>query len=427
MLALVLGGASRDNALRLALVELAALPLIGAAVLRLWDGGRWRDHRFALGIAAACVAVPLLQLVPLPPGVWQALPGREQPALALEVAGIAPSWSPYSLTPDMTMRSLLALIPPLAVFLAVLAAPAWTIGRLAQLLLAMTGASLVLAAIQMGSGSEAFYPWDVTGRGAVVGFFANRNHLATLCLMALPFCALMMGRSLRRGADGKSALGMWSLLGAVVLVALVAIQSRTGVVLALPMLLTSVLVGSIAAGRRAGGTRVLAGMIAASITVAVVGWYASDAVLMRFESSESDMRVEGWPVAFEAAQAHLPGGAGMGAFDRVYRSVEPLEQVDETYFNRAHNDYLETWLEAGWGAAAILIAFLIWYGRRLAELWRAPGGRERAAPAAAAAILAVLAHSFVDYPLRTITIAVVFALCCALLERRAEPGRERSR
>jgi O-antigen ligase len=146
-------------------------------------------------------------------------------------------------------------------------------------------------------------------------------------------------------------------------------------------------------------------MIAASITVAVVGWYASDAVLMRFESSESDMRVEGWPVAFEAAQAHLPGGAGMGAFDRVYRSVEPLEQVDETYFNRAHNDYLETWLEAGWGAAAILIAFLIWYGRRLA----------------------VLAHSFVDYPLRTITIAVVFALCCALLERRAEPGRERSR
>ena len=32
------------------------------------------------------------------------------------------------------------------------------------------------------------------------------------------------------------------------------------------------------------------------------------------------------------------------------------------------------------------------------------------------AVGAVLLHSAVDYPLRTETIAVVFALCCALLE-----------
>lgn len=427
VLALVLGGASRDNALRLAVLELAALPLLGMAALRLWDQGLWKAHRFALVIAAACVAVPLLQLIPLPPGLWQALPGREQPALALEVAGLAPGWTPYSLTPDMTMRSLLALLPPLAVFLAVLAAPRDGVKRMGRLLLGLTAASLALAAVQLGSGAQAFYPWQVTDPGDVVGFFANRNHLATLCLVALPFCALMTGRALRRGPEARSAVGLWSLLGAVILVALVAIQSRMGVVLALPMLVASVLVGRMAAGRSAGGPRLLAGIAAGLIAVSVVAWYGSDALLARFYSDTADQRAEGWPVAFEAAQAHLPGGAGMGAFDRVYRSVEPLEQVDETYFNRAHNDYLETWLEAGWGAAAILIAFLIWYGRRLAELWRAPGGRERAAPAAAAAILAVLAHSFVDYPLRTITIAVVFALCCALVERRAEPGRERSR
>ena len=427
VLALLLGGASRDNALRLAVLELAALPLLGMAALRLWDQGLWKAHRFALGIAAACVAVPLLQLIPLPPGLWQALPGREQAALALEVAGLAPGWTPYSLTPDMTMRSLLALLPPLAVFLAVLAAPREGVKGLGRLLLGLTAASLALAAVQLGSGSQAFYPWAVTDPGDVVGFFANRNHLATLCLIALPFCALMMGRAMRRGPEARSTLGLWSLLGAVILVALVAIQSRMGVVLALPMLVASVLVGRMAAGRGAGGPRLLAGLAAGLIAVSAVAWYGSDALLARFYSDTADQRAEGWPVAFEAAQAHLPGGAGMGAFDRVYRSVEPLEQVDETYFNRAHNDYLETWLEAGWAAIAILIAFLVWYDRRLAELWRAPGGRERAAPAAAAAILAVLAHSFVDYPLRTITIAVVFALCCALVERRAEPGRERSR
>lgn len=427
VLALLLGGASRDNALRLAVLELAALPLLGIAVLRLWDEGRWTDHKLVLGIAAACAAVPLLQLVPLPPGVWQALPGREQPALALEVAGLAPGWTPYSLTPDLTMRSLLALLPPLAVFLAALAGRREGMRGMARLLLGLTAASLVLAAIQMGSGSQAFYPWRVTDRGDVVGFFANRNHLATLCLIALPFCAMMIGRAIRRGHEARSALGLWSLLGAVILIALVAVQSRMGVVLALPMLLASLLVARLAAGRGAGGPRLLAGMAAGLIAVSAVAWYGSDALMARFYSDDADMRAEGWPVAFEAAQTHLPAGAGMGAFDRVYRSVEPLEQVDETYFNRAHNDYLETWLEAGWLATAILIAFLIWFSRRLVELWRDPGSRDRAAPAAAAAILAVLAHSFVDYPLRTITIAVIFALCCALLERRAEPGRERRR
>lgn len=427
VLALLLGGASRDNALRLAILELAALPLLGLAALRLLDSGLWRKHALALALAGACVAIPLLQLVPLPPAIWSAVPGREQTALALEITGIAPGWAPYSLAPDMTMGSLLALLPPLAVFLSILALPREGAKGFARLLVLLTLTSLGLAALQLGSGSSAFYPWRVTDRGDVVGFFANRNHLATLCLIALPFCAFLLGRALRRGPEGRTALWLWAMSIGAVLVALVAVQSRTGVILALPMLAASVMVARMAAGRQAGGARVLAGLAAGLVIVSGVAWYGSDALMARFYSDDADMRAEGWPVAFEAAQAHLPGGAGMGAFDRVYRSVEPLEQVDETYFNRAHNDYLETWLEAGWGAAAILIAFLIWYGRRLAELWRAPGGRERAAPAAAAAILAVLAHSFVDYPLRTITIAVVFALCCALVERRAEPGRERSR
>ncbi len=425
VLAVLIGGASRDNALRLALLELACLPLLGVAALRLWDSGRWRAHPFALGIAAACLAVPLIQLVPLPPGVWTSLPGREQAVLALELAGLEAGWTPYSLTPDMTLRSLLALLPPLTVFLAVLAVPQEGARGAVRTLLILMGASLLLAAVQLGSGD--FYPWRVTDRGDVVGFFANRNHLATLCLIALPFCALMIGRAMRRGPEGRSASGLWALFGGVLLVALVAVQSRMGVILALPMLAASVLVGRLAAGRGAGGPRLLAGMAAGLMAVSAVAWYGSDALMARFYSDDADMRAEGWPVAFEAAQSHLPAGAGMGAFDRVYRSVEPLEQVDETYFNRAHNDYLETWLEAGWLATAILIAFLIWFSRRLVELWRDPGSRDRAAPAAAAAILAVLAHSFVDYPLRTVTIAVIFALCCALLERRAEPGRERRR
>ena len=104
------------------------------------------------------------------------------------------------------------------------------------------------------------------------------------------------------------------------------------------------------------------------------------------------------------------------------RSVEPLEQLDPTFFNHAHNEYLETWLEAGWLGAGLIIAFLIWYGRRLWAAWKAGPSRERDLQRAASiALLAMLAHSGVDYPLRTATLAVLFALCAAILEKAGRP------
>jgi O-antigen ligase len=425
VLAVLIGGASRDHVLRVSLLELAALPVLGLGLLRLYDQGRHRTHGFALAIAAAVLAVPLIQLIPLPPGLWQALPGREQPALALEIAGIEPGWVPLSLAPDLTLRNLLALLPPLAMFVAALTVEREQARGLIRVILFLTLASLVLAGVQIGSGSEAFYPWRVTDRGDVVGFFANRNHLATLCLIALPFAALFAGRAARRGPEGRSALFLWSAFLAVLTVALVAIQSRMGVILAGPVAVASLIVGRQAAGRGVGGPKLLAGLVAGVVAVGAVAWVGSDALLARFYSDSHEQRLEGWPVAFEAAQAHLPVGAGMGSFNRIYRSVEPLEQVDETYFNQAHNDYLETLLEAGWLAVGVVVAFLIWFGRRLGRAWRNPDGADPAALASAVAIVAVMAHSAVDYPLRTITLTVVFALCCALLERRSEGVRRR--
>ena len=61
----------------------------------------------------------------------------------------------------------------------------------------------------------------------------------------------------------------------------------------------------------------------------------------------------------QAADAYLPFGAGLGAFDTVFRSVEPLAELDPTYFNQAHNEYLETWLEAGWSGIALIIAGVV--------------------------------------------------------------------
>lgn len=425
ILAVLLGGASRDHALRISLLELACLPVLGLGLLRLFDQGRHRTHAFALSIAAAALAVPIIQLIPLPPAVWQALPGREPPALALEMAGISPGWVPISLAPDLTLRNLLALLPPLAAFVAALTVDRYQARSLIRLVLLLTLVSLILGGVQLASGSEAFYPWQVSDRGDVAGFFSNRNHLATLCLVALPFAALFAGRAAHRGHEGRPALFLWLAFLAVLVLALVAIQSRMGVILVGPVGIAGLVVGRKAGGRGVGGPRLLAGLAAGVVVVGAVAWAGSDALMARFYSDSHEQRLEGWPVAFQAAQDHLPVGTGMGSFNRIYRSVEPLEQVDETYFNQAHNDYLETLLEAGWLAVGVLIAFLIWFGRRAARAWRNPEAADPAALASAMAVLAIMAHSVLDYPLRTITLTVVFALCCALLERRSEGVRHR--
>lgn len=426
-LCFLLGGASHQNALRVALLELAALPVLGLAALRAWDERAWPQRRLALGILAAIAALPLIQLIPLPPGLWTALPGREQPALGLEVAGITPGWASLSLTPDLTWRAFLALLPPMAVFLGALHLGRESRRGLAWALLAAALTGVAWGLLQIVAGDPA-YPWSQTGRGTVAGFFANRNHLATLCLVALPFCAALAGAGARRGAEGRTSVWLAGFGAAILIVALAAIRSRAGIILVGPTLALSGLLVWIAPGRERPGPALLGLMGGASAALAVVAAVGLGPLLQRFDTDAApEGRFERWPTVAEAAQAHLPVGAGFGSFDRVYRSVEPLEELDPTYFNRAHNDWLELWLEAGWLAVAVMLAFLAWFGRRAWTAWQEPAGTDAdLRRAASIGILAILLHSAADYPLRTVAMAAVLALCCAFLERAgSEDGRRR--
>lgn len=415
--AFLAGGASRLHELRLALVELSALPLLVLAAFALVRQGELNRHPLAFGILAATAAIPLLQLLPLPPGVWTGLPGRAEPALALELVGVVPGWAPLSLTPDKTWLSFLALLPPIAAFLGVLAVGAEARRPLMQLALGFTLASIALGAAQLASGGVGLYPWPTTDRGSVVGFFANRNHLATLCLVALPFAAVLGAAGLRRDS-GRSRLWLATVIIAVLVIAIGVIRSRAGILLVWPVLGGSLLAAWIAAGRGRPAPLLLVMVGAITVALLAVGVFALDPILARFEVIDSqEGRFENWPVVAQAADTYLPLGSGIGSFDAVYRSVEPLARLDATYFNQAHNEYLETWLETGWLGAGVLIAFLVWFGRRSWTAWRArPSTARDLQRAASIAIGAILLHSVVDYPLRTETIAVMFALCCGLLE-----------
>ena len=427
VLSFVFGGASRDHALRLALVELAALPLLVLAAGRLFQSGLWREHRFALGLLGAVIAIPLIQLIPLPPGVWAGLPGRDQMVLALQLAGLEPGWVALSLTPDHTWRSALALTPPVAFFLAMMSLSQVQRDRLVRLCIAAAVVGLLLGVAQLASGGERLYPWATTAAGSVNGFFANSNHLASSLLITLPFAITFGAATLRRRDQRTSALWFGALFAGVVVVALAAIRSRAGITLFGPVMVVSLLAAWIAAGRgRPGpGLLVLMGTVGAALTA--VALLALPPILARFDTEGTpEARFERWPLIAEAAQTYLPLGSGIGSFDTVYRSVEPLDQLDNTFFNQAHNEYLEAWLEAGWLGAGLIIAFLIWYTRRCWSAWKSPPSREGDLQRAASIGIGVLLlHSISDYPLRTATLAVFFALCCGLLELAKRSGQER--
>jgi len=284
---------------------------------------------------------------------------------------------------------------------------------------------ILLGAAQLASGGDSLYLWNWTGAGSVNGFFANRNHLASSLLVTLPFAITFGAATLRRGDRRSSALWLGALFAGLVVVALAAIRSRAGITLFAPVMVVSLLAAWIAAGRgRPGlGLLVLGGAIGAALTAVAV--LALPPILARFDAQVApEGRFERWPLVWETAQTYLPLGTGIGSFDAVYRSVEPLAQLDSTFFNQAHNEYLETWLETGWLGIGLILAFFVWYTRRCWSAWKATPSREGDLQRAASiGIGVVLLHSIGDYPLRTATMAVVFALCCGLLELASRSGR----
>lgn len=424
----LMGGASQKHALRLTLTELASLPLLGLALLRAWDRAIWLKHRLSVCILLATAALPLLQLIPLPPAIWGALPGHEEGLLALEIAGLSAGWTPISVAPDMTWRSFLAFLPAAAVFLGVLLTCDAAHRSYVNLLFIALVLSFLLSIFQAIVGS-AVYPWPNTSRDTIAGLFANRNHLATLCVVTLPLAAAIVGASARHRSAGRNAFVIGLAVTCIAVITVAATRSRAGIGLLGPSLVFSALIVWSAVGKARIGPAALGLAGAAGAALVVVGALGLAPILDRFDpSAPPEARFERWPTVVKAAEAYLPTGAGFGSFERVYRTVETLEELDATSFNRAHNEYLEAWLEGGWLSIGVLIAFLIWYGRRTWAAWRAPpGATADLARAASVSILMILLHSTVEYPLRTVTLMAVFALLAAILELGPRAPRVTSR
>ncbi|MHA0331099.1 O-antigen ligase family protein [Sphingomonas melonis] len=428
VLCVLFGGSSRaDNMSMLVLRPLAVLVTIGAL---LFSGRRnWQGLSVPLILLGALAAVIAIQLIPLPPALWSALPGHARFLEAAMATGQAQPWRPISVAPDMTLNSLVALVIPLSLLAsAALLTPRERVDLLPVLLVLMIASAVLGIAQWAGSENSPLYPYRQSGRYQPLGFFANRNHQAVFLAMALPL--LRIWAVLPSGLVHQARTRAW-LAGAAALllsVVVLATGSRSGAVLA-ALGGAATLIIAPPAWREllpvggASRTRILIAAAAAALVAAVI---ASIAVLGRAVSLtrlyqvgqvEADLRIQFLPIVLRITRDYLPFGSGFGTFDPVFRMYEPLWALKPTYFNHAHNDILELALTGGIPAVLLLIAALIFVVLRARAIltW---GCRRLGSAVALTALLLILiamAASLTDYPLRTPAMTMVVTLACIWL------------
>lgn len=416
--AIILGGGGTPNpSTEIILQWFAAV----AALAWIWTGsGAWYPTDRRLWWAGALIlALPLAQLVPLPPSVWHAFPGRQVEIDALRVLGEEGSWRPVSTSPSRTLASILSIVPALLLMGMVGALGSRDRVHLIAAIAIMAILSALLGVLQLAGGHAAPRMYAASHEMVVTGFQANRNAAADIMLIGLIALGAFWGMS--DGRFGRARVQVrWVFASAASLLALACVltSSRAGLLLLLPAaaaFAAAVLPPTATSWRR------LLGIVAAG----TFGLIASGLLLLQSNTViqtvasrfgfEDENRLQLWKDTSYAIAQYWPFGSGIGTFVPTFIAHEPLESVDASIPNRAHNDYLEFLLEGGIFGVTVLLAVAAIVVLLVVRAWRSRP-EDRSQVVLAIGILAIIAaHSLVDYPMRSMSLACLAGLAVGLL------------
>ena len=421
-LALALGGGGSPAPLNELVLELLAAAIAVVWLLTPWGEPDWSRVPTAAWLIAGLVAgVPLLQLIPLPPFIWHALPGRELERGSLALIGAQDSWRAWSLAPSRTLSALLSLGPPLLLLLMTSALGPRGRITLVRIIAMMALATLVLGALQLSTGDASPAHFYGITTPMLVGFQANHNSTADLLLIALMTGPILL-RDLveRRIVAGNTGLllGIAGATIALLAFGVLLTASRMGILLLPIPLLASLWI--LRPWIKVSWSTLAIGL-GGALSVAVLSFLLARnnpvvaTIIARFDFGQ-ELRPQLWRDGLYVAQKYFPFGVGMGNFVPALIADERLEVVWPSLPNRAHNDFLELACEAGMLGIGALSAISIILAKAMWRTLRARPGQSITLAIFAGAGLAVLAlHSLVDYPFRSMALACLGAVCAGLL------------
>jgi O-antigen ligase len=424
-----MGGGARDDILSLIFLRPAAVIL---CTIGLW-GLRWshiQSNLFLFGMTAATFALVILHLVPLPPSLWGALPGREIIKDIDKVAELGAVWRPISMVPSATLNALFSLFVPLGILLLAVQLSREEQFKLLQVILGLGLLSGLWGIIQVvGPADGLFYLYNITNNGSSVGLFSNRNHQAVMLASLFPMLAVYASTVSK--SEEQANIRLWLAIAAVVVLVplLLVTGSRTGLILGMAGLTSMALVYRRPpfATPKKRKTRTfdprypLAAFAVLCLGALTVVMSRAEAFQRLFATEQSeDGRFEMWAATVQMAWKYFPVGSGIGSFVEVFQIDEPYELLSPSYANHAHNDWLELFMTAGLPALILLGIAVFAFAKRCWQVFftQMREGREGRFGRLGAITIAILAFaSIADYPLRTASLTCIFVIAALWLAK----------
>lgn len=416
---LLFGGGGPTNGLRLGIM----LATGAACVVAFGSQGGMRKLGQLPLVEMLCwaglIAIPLLQLIPLPPSIWTALPGRGAETQILVLADQGSSWLPMTLNRTATWSALGIILSLGGILLAAIMLGEKAIRQILVAIMVFVALSLVVGAVQLSSSGRLLTFYATSHQGLLLGFFSNRNHQALLIAISILIAGYLIGTS---RVPPRQRLALFGFYAFVAIAAAFATASRMGLALCLAASFAApfLFLGASMA-RRTYIAAAAGGLVAILAGIAGLSGSAGRA-LDRYGDVGGDYRWTIWERSIALMGDYFPFGTGLGSFSDVYQKYERLDWLLPNYVNDVHNDYIQLVIETG--AVGLLLLLVLFAVLFRAALLNASASNARKTGSGTLAklgigiILLILAHSVVDYPLHRPAISMTFAIALALIFRQ---------
>lgn len=277
-----------------------------------------------------------------------------------------------------------------------------------------------LISLQMGDTILGMTKWAY--QGSATGTFVNRNSFATFvgfgAILALTqACAVVVRQSERHSHDGRirnynSSIVLYGLAYAILLVVLVATQSRMGLFASLAGSVLVVAITMFTVGKR----RFVLVMLPVGLLLIVGALFLIGGGLFeRVERVEFSAEIRGnlYRQILELIAMRPWTGFGGGSFELAFPLVHQLPVSPDVTWDKGHSTYLTLWTELGLIAGTLPMLAIAYLAFRLARALLRGDGSWTAQTAGLGVILLAAIHSLVDFSLEIQANTLLFIVIVA--------------